>query len=235
MIVIFLFISILFGGAVYISTLNIYCAIGIFAISMLYFLFIAYPKIKKSKFKNECFHDCYNFINTFVISLSIKKSIKCAYEDTLITMPENFKKINGDLINLNYDEKLNYISTIFPFHIYSLFLNVIAIWSEEGGDILKMSTQLINETKNVEDYLLACERMSKKKYVEFSVLWLITVGILIFLKFALKDFYEQLKAELFFPISICCVFVFILVSIHILLNITTNVELKGWSNNEKKS
>ena len=235
LIVVFIFISILFAGTVFIVTTNIYFAIGILAVSLLYFFLLAFPKIKKSKIKNERFHECYNFINTFIISLSIKKSIKAAFDDTVITMGESFQKTNESLSDLNYDEKLNYITTIYPFHIYSLFLNVVSLWTEEGGDILMMSTQLINETKNVEDYLISCERMARKKYVEFSVLWLLAIAILIFLKFALKDFYTQLKGQIFFPICISLIFVFILFSIHVLLNVTTSIELKGWTNNEKKS
>ena len=235
LIIIFIFISILFGGTVFIVTTNLYFALGVLILSLIYFFLLAFPKIKKSLIKTSRFHECYNFINTFIISLSIKKSIKSAYDDTLITMSKDFQKIDEELIDLNYDEKLNYLSTIYPFHIYSLFLNIISLWSEEGGDIIKMSTELINETRNVEDYLLACERMSKRKYIEFSVLWIITIAIMIFLKFALKDFYTQLQSQIFFPISISAVFIFILISIHILLNVTTSIELKGWTENEKKS
>lgn len=233
--IIFIILSILFGGITYLVTTNIYFALGVLLISVLYFVFLAYPKIKKSINKRTRFHECYHFVNTYIVSLSIKGSIKAAYEDTSNTMSESFSKINESIIDLNEEEKLNYLSSVYPFHIYSLFLNIINLWIEEGGDILKMSTELINETRNVEDYLLACERMSKKKYVEFVILWTISLGILIFLKFALKEFYKDLSGAIFFPISVSAIFIFILFSIELLLLVTTNYDLKGWSDNEKES
>lgn len=233
--IIFLIISLFFGGTVYLVTNSVYFAGGVLIISIIYFVFRALPKIKQSNIKSRRFHECYHFINTYIVSLSIKGSIKAAYQDTENTMDDFFKKTSSCIEELNDKEKLNYITQIFPFHIYSLFLNVVDLWIEEGGDILKMSNQLINETRNVEEYLLAVERMSRKKYIEFSVLWFIAVAILIFLKFALKDFYSKLTGQIFFPIAVSAIFIFILVSIDLLLQVTTNVELKGWSNREKES
>lgn len=233
--IVFIFVSLLFGGVTYFVTTNYFFAIGVLIVSILYFVFLAIPKLNKGKIKTTRFHQCYHFINTYIISLSVKQSIKAAYEDTLNTMDDDFKKIDSGLEDLIIEEKLNYLLSVYPFHIYSLFLNIINLWTEQGGDILNMSSQLINETRNVEDYLLASERLSKKKYIEFTTLWLIAISILIFLKFALKEFYSKLVNQIFFPISISMIFLFILVSIDILLNVTTNLELKGWRENEKKS
>lgn len=233
-VIIFVILSLAFSGITFLVAGSIYFALGVLLISLLYFFLLAYPRIKNSGIKKARFHDCYHFINTYIVSLSIKGSIKVAYEDTANTMSESFKKINDSITEMTEEEKLSYLSKIYPFHIYSLFLNIIFLWIEEGGDILKMSTQLINETRNVEDYLIASERMSKKKYVEFSILWIIAIGILIFLKFALKEFYKDLSNQIFFPIAVSFVFVFVLISIDLLLRVTTSYDLKGWSNNEKE-
>lgn len=227
-IIIGIIVSLLLGVVVYISTNNIIFAVIALLISALYFFLIAMPKIKKNTIKTQRFHQCYSFINTFVISLSIRESIKGALETTLDNMGDRFNDNIQGLEELNENDKIEYFSQYFKFHIYGLFVNLIKLWSEQGGNIIDMSTQLINETRLIEEYITESQRMAKKHVMEFAILWLISLSILVILRFALAQFYNQIIKQMYFPFAVLGVVLVCLLTVHIALMRMTKVEIRGW-------
>ena len=227
-IIIGMIVATLFGVIVFIATNNFIFAIVALIITILYFLFVAMPMIKKNTAKTQRFHQCYSFINTFVISLSIKGSIKGAIETTFESLGDEFLANNQGIEELNETDKLNYLSQYFKFHIYGLFTNLINLWSEQGGNIIDMSTQLINETRLIEEYLLQTNRMAKKHIMEFAILWLISLAVLVVLRFALAQFYNQIIQQLFFPFAVLGIILFCLFTIHLAIMRMTNVSIRGW-------
>ena len=230
---IFLFISIVISVSVFIALENFFVLLGILLLYMAVSLLVLMPMLKKYEIKLTRFHECYHFINNFIISLSIKKSISGALETTVNSMPPEFVDQYNSLENMSDDEKLNYLSTYFTFNVYQLFLQILTVWQDEGGDIIVMSKYLTTEIRNNEEYLSKCETLTKRKYVEIGVLWMLCLAILIFLRFALKDFYSKIKGQLVFIISISLLAVFILFSIYLLIKKATTVAIKGDNKNEK--
>ena len=76
--IIFLIISFLAGAITYLSLDNLYLALGVMAIYIIAGITLFAPSLDKYDIKVKKFHECYHFINNFVIALSIKKSIKGA-------------------------------------------------------------------------------------------------------------------------------------------------------------
>ena len=221
--------SIFFALVTYIATNNyIFAAIAL-VVSILYFILIAMPKIKRNNLKIKRFHECYSFINTFVISLSIKGSIKGAMESTFDNMGEDFKNNIQGLEELNESDKLNYLSSYFKFHIYGLFNNLIDLWSEQGGNIIDMSSHLINEARLTEEYIIECQRMNKKHILEFAILWVISLSIMMVLRFALAQFYTYIIKQVFFPFAVLIVILFCLLTIHIAIMRLNKIEIRGWN------
>lgn len=232
---IFVFISLFVAVVAYMALENIFIAIGVFAFALLLsFLFIL-PMIKKSAITKKKFHECYHFVNNFIISLSIKKSIAGAIETTVGSMPSEFVDMFNSLENMSENEKLSYLSSYFEFYDYQLFLQVIFLWEEQGGDIFKMSKYLLDDIRQYEEYLTTCESLSKRKYVEVGVLWVLTFAIIIFLRFSLKDFYERVKGQLLFMIAITAIIVFSLVTIYLLIRSGTSMNIKRSISYEKES
>lgn len=221
-------VSLLFGVVTLISTNNFIVAIVALVVSVLYFVLIAIPKLKKNNLKVERFHRCYSFINTFVISLSIKGSIKSALDSTLENMGDDFHKNVQGLEEFNESDKLNYLSQYFKFHIYGLFVNLINLWSEQGGDIIDMSSHLINEARLTEEYLTESARLSKKHVMEFGILWLISLSILVILRFALAQFYRNIIKQMYFPFAVLGIVLVCLFTIHIAIMRMTSIQIRGW-------
>lgn len=230
---IFVFISLLVSIVAYISMENLYIAIGMFVFSLILSIFFIVPLIKKHAENRQKFQECYHFINNFIISLSIKKSVAGAIETTVGSMPSEFVDLFNSLENMSENEKLSYLTTYFDFYDYQLFLQILFLWEEQGGDIFKMSKYLLNDIRNNEEYLSTTESLATRKYVEVGILWALTFAIIIFLRFSLKDFYDKVKGQLLFLISITAIIAFSLISIYLLIRSGTNNNLKGNANHEK--
>lgn len=227
-IIISIIVSLLFGVVVYIATNNIFVSIAALLISIVYFLLIAMPKIKKNAQKMQRYHQCYSFINTFTISLSIKGSIKGALDTTFESMGDDFTNNIQGLEELNENDKLSYLNQYFKFHIYGLFVNLINLWSEQGGNIIDMSAHLINEARLTKEYITESSRMAKKHVMEFAILWLISLAILVILRFALAQFYNQIIKQIYYPFAVLAIILVCLLTIHIAIMRVTKIDIRGW-------
>ena len=230
---IFIAISLAIGIVTFIVLENVFISIGITLFYLIISILLLVPQLKKYDIKINKYHECYHFINNFIISLSIKKSIALALETTVNSMPTEFVDQYNSLENMSDNEKLNYLASYFNFYDYHLFLQVVFLYEEQGGDIIAMSKYLSNETRNNEEYISKCETLTKRKYFEIGVLWMLSIAILVFLRFALKDFYLKIKTQLLFIISVVVIELFIIFSIYLLVRKGTLLAIKGYQNDEK--
>ena len=231
---IFSLISIGIAVIVYIALDSLLYSLPVFIIYLLVAFLLLIPKLKKHSFRVMRFHECYHFINNFIIALSIKKSISGAMESTVSTMPSEFIEVYDSIENQSEMDKLNYLSDYFGFDVYLLFLQIIELWQDEGGDILAYSKHLISESQYNEEYISKVEANSKKKVFELVTLWAFCLVILVFLRFSLQDFYQHIKGQIFFIVSILIFSLFVLFSIFLLVVRMTKIDLKGKLAYEKK-
>ena len=226
-------VSFAFAGLIFIASENIFSTISIFLITLLFFVLLIKRQIDKYQEKTRRYHQCYQFINSYLISLSIKGSLSAARESSYGTADKGTREVIDSIKDLDEEEKLSYLSKYFKFDLYHLFVDTIKVWSEQGGDILTMSQYLINQVRLKEEYLLYCESVHRSKLIEFFVLWGITLTILTSLRFALSQFYTRIIHAMFFQIAVVVLFLFVLLSIYLMVSRITNVTLEGWKDDEK--
>ena len=230
LLILFFIISIVISIVCYIVTNSWIPALIVLLASTLYFYLYAYPKIKKHITKNKSFHSCYTFINTFIISLSVKGSLLASFEATRLSMDQDYLTIIDGLTNLKEEERLDYLKRYYNFDIYYLFLGVIKIYVEQGGDIFNIAHYLIEDIRRKEDYLINVQNILKRKIVAFSVLWSLTLLILIILRFALNAFYHIITKNLLFLIAVTSLFLLLLLSLHLFILKATNDDIRGYRN-----
>lgn len=228
----FLVISAIFTVVAYLGTSSFVSAGIVFVLSFVYFFFIASKRIKKYMNSSNRFHSCYTFINSFIVSLSIKGSLISSFEAVKINMDKNYLSIYEGIVTLPDERKLHYLKDYFTFDVYRVFLTVVMIFIEQGGDIFELSHYLINELRRKEDYLVKCESVTRRKIVDFSILWLFTLVIIVILKYSLNEFYGLITGLIFYQLAIVGLFILILVSIHILIIKAVKVEIKGFEDVE---
>ena len=226
-------VSLILTGIFYLTTQNILLALFVFLISIVFFVLVVYRKAKKNQLKIHRYHQCFQFINSFIISLNVKGSMSAAIESGYETTDENTKAIIDSIKELNEEEKIMYLCKYFKFDLYRLFVDTINLWNEEGGDILKMSQYLINQVRLKEQYLITCETIHRQKTTEFIVLWSISLAILAILRFALSTFFERIRVTIFYQAAVTVIVLFVLISIYILLLKISKLDLEGWKDNEK--
>ena len=226
-------ISVILGVTSFVASNNFIIAIVVLVISILYFVFIARPLINKYETKIRRFDECYHFINTFIVSLSIKGSVTSSYESSIQVMPESFISSIENIETFSQQDKLDHINKYFRFHVFSLFVDLINIYEEQGGNILEMSHYLLEETRLIEEYITTSKNITKKKMVEFAILWILTLGIMVFMRFALSQFFNVIARQIFYPIGILFICLFCLLSIHVALCKMTKLKIRGWNDNEK--
>lgn len=217
----------------FIATNNLYVFIFVLVIFSLYSFLILNINLKKYVFASTRYQECYNFINTFILSLSSTNSLIASFEAATKNPSEQFLvELNG-IEQLEVIEKIKYLDRFFPFHTYLLFIDVMNIFNEQGGDILYMSKYLIKESRLKQDYIEVCKNLAFKKIVELIVLWSLSLSILIILRFGLSTFYLELSKQIFYPISICAYFLIFLIFFHFSIKALIKIDIKGMVNYEQ--
>lgn len=226
-------LSIIFAGITYVATANIIVSAVVLVLTLLEFLIFINKRFKEYNLKISRFRECFHFINNFIVSLSIKGSIMASLENVTNAGSDALLEELDGVHELSETEKVQYLKRYFPFSSYQLFLDILLLWLDEGGDILEMSSYLTNNLRSEEEYISFCEKTNKKTMFEFAILWLFTLVILFALRFVLNNFYDLFTKQLFYPIGIGMIFVLALLSIEILTRKMTDIDIKGW-NNERK-
>lgn len=226
-------VSIAFAGICFIATQNIISTLLIFTAFLVFFIFVARRQINKTQQKIHRYHECFQFINTYLISLNVKGSLSSALQSAYEVSDHDTKEIIDSIKELTEQEKLTYLSKYFKFDLYRLFVDTVFLWNEEGGDILKMSRYLVEQVRLKEEYLLTCQTISKSKTIEFVVLWAIALTILAALRFALSQFFSYISKTIFYQIAVAVTLLFALFSVYLLLIHINKLNLEGWKDDEK--
>ena len=226
-------VSFVLTGVTFIASQNIFSSIIIFVLSIAFFVLIARRQINRNQQKIHRYHQCFQFINSYLISLNVKGSLSAALESSYETADEGTKEIIDSIKDLSEQEKITYLSKYFKFDLYHLFVDMVSLWNEQGGDILDMSRHLVEQVRLKEEYLLTCESLNKSKTVEFVVLWTIALIILASLRFALSQFFDHISKTIIYQVAVVVVILFALLSTYILILRITNVSLEGWKDDEK--
>ena len=226
-------VSLALAGVTFVATSNVISMALIFVIYNAFFLIVARKQINKFQQNVHRYHQFYQFINTFIISLNVKGSLTSALESAYETSDEGTKEILDSIKELNEEEKISYLNKYFKFDLYNLFVDVIKIWNEEGGDILMMSRYLLDQARYKEEYIINCQSLNRSKTVEFVILWSIALIILTALRFALSQFFTIITSTLFYQIAVVVLLLFVLFSIFLLIMRITNISLEGYEHEEK--
>ena len=205
-------------------------------ICLVFFFVLIEKEYQKYKKINRTTHECINFINNFIISLSIHNTISSTFEMIKESFSGELKKEVDSIEHLNIVEKLEYLSDYFNSSLYDFFLKIIHQYEYNGGDIIGISQILIFDSRNVETSLDNFISVSKRKFIEFIILWGITMAILLILQFALSMFYDTILNMSFYAPSIFIFFIMFLIFLYFFLKHNFNLSfINEWreKDNEK--
>ena len=220
-------LSIILGFVSFYATSNVFIGGGVLIVAIVFYFLIAYKILHEHLLKMNRIHECYLFINNFLITLSIKESLNAAFEATTNSISEDFSEYVLSIGDLNPQEKLLYLSKYFTFHIYRIFVDIILLWQEEGGKILEMSSHITNEMREIEEYATYRKSISKRKSLERGTLWLFSLAIVVVLRLSLSDIFSGLLSSPIYLISVPALMLVFLFSMYLLIARVTKLEIRG--------
>lgn len=222
----YILLSLMIALTGYISTNIIYVSIAIFVVYNLYYFVLIRKKIRRYYDRIERIHSCYHFINSFVITLSVKDSFEEAYTNGLRLENKNLEEEVSQIENMPIIDRLKYLRRYFNLGMYRMFTNVIGLYQDQGGNILTLSDGLLRECTRVEKSLSESVAIGRKHLVEFVILWFLSFLILVFLRFSLSQFYTQMISSMMIIGMICGFYVLCLASTHLFLSKFSKISIK---------
>ena len=223
---VFIFLGIFLGILCYISAKNY-----IFSLVILVLFVADYFVLMRKKFTHyfsliERVHTSYHFINSFIISLSVKDSLEEAYQNGIRI---NNARLNDETKELNEMvvlDRVKYLYGYFNLSIYKVFLNVIDLYQDQGGNILNMADNLLRECTRTEKTLSDTLSIGYKHLTEFLILWLMSFAILLFMRFSIEEFYVMMLKSPFVAPLLFVFFIICIGSINLFVNSFTNLTIK---------
>lgn len=225
-----LFIGVLLTFVCYFATSNIFVGIGVLVASLLFYFLLLYRKLHTHIQITKKIQECYLFINNFLVTLSIKGSLVASFEATKSSISDDFTDFISGIEEMNPQEKLTYLSKYFSFHVYQIFVDIISLWQEEGGDILEMSSHIINEMREIKEYVTYCQSISRRRSLEIGTLWLFSLAIVVVLRLSLSDFYGDLLTQPLFIGAVIGLALLVMFSIYLLVCRITYLEIRRTAN-----
>ena len=205
-----MFLSLYFGIVAYVTTNNLLLGVIVFLSYFGVFLIFIKPLVRRYIDKRRKHHEVFNFINHFIISLSVTSSLDQAFEDATIDAKGEEKRVLESIAPLSSMEKLEYLLRYFEEDIYSVFLSIVKAYMEEGGDLLNMSSSLLDEAVFNEEKHNSLETIRKKSLVQYGSLWFLSTIVLVFLRFGLSNFYDSLTKNLPYLLTAIAYFLILL-------------------------
>ena len=224
--IVFIILGIFLGILCYFSINNIIFSVAILVIFVAdYFIFM------RKKFIHyfsliERVHTSYHFINSFIISLSVKDSLEDAYQSGIRINNSRLNDETNALTEMPVIERVKYLADYFNLSIYKMFLNVLDLYQDQGGNILNMADNLLRECTRTQKTLSDTRSIGYKHLTEFLILWLMSFAILLFMRFSIQDFYLMMLKNQFIGPMIFMFFLICVVSINLFVNAFTNLTIK---------
>lgn len=222
----FIFIGFFLGILCYFCTNSILYPVLIFVLMEADYFLLLRKKFISYFSLIERVHTSYHFINSFVISLSVKDSLEDAYQNGIRINNKSLNEQTAELEEMAVADRVKFLRDYFNLSIYKMFLNVLDLYQDQGGNILNMSDNLMRECTRSEKTLTDTLAIGYKHLTEFIILWLMSFAILLFMKFSIKDFYLKMLTN---PIIVPLIFVFFVIciaSITLFVNSFTDLSIK---------
>lgn len=221
-----LILSLVGGGACYLATGNLIAGI---ATGVVYFgsiMFLGMPLLAKWYVLNRKRHECFRFVNSFVVSLSVTSSLDLSFDTAITGLGKEIESLGKSISELSGLEKVRYLESYFDFTIYRMFLSTLDIYVNEGGDIIALSAELLAELTRIEESENDIVSSNRSNLIQFCVLWAMALVVVVFLRFGLSNFFSVLETSMMYLVCVLVFFALMLISIIVYLSTYTGLPLE---------
>lgn len=223
---IYILMVLVIAAVSYITSLNIYIPIVVLVTYLFYYFLFGRKILQKRNQLLRRVHACYHFINAFIISMSVKESLEDAYQSGIRFEDKELNEITNELENMKVSDRILYLREFFNLAVFKMFINVLNLYQDQGGNILNMSDELISESTRIEKSVSESISTSNHYLGQFILLWVMSIGILIFIRFSVDSFYQTMLKSSLFVGFLLVFFLVILFSIHLFITRYSKIIVK---------
>ena len=224
--VFYVLITLALSVVAYFTSLNVYIPIFVVFSFTLYYLVVGRKLLKKKDEKTRHIHACYHFINAFIISMSVKESLEDAYQSGIRYEDKELNEVTAQLENLKVSDRISYLREFFNLAVFKMFMNVLNLYQDQGGNILSMSDELISESTRIEKSLTESLAESNRYLGQFLLLWTMSIAVLLFIRISISSFYVTMAKTPIFSGFLLVFFSLILFSIHLFIARFSSIVVK---------
>ena len=133
------------GGLSFLSTRQWIFGLSFGVLAFACCVFVYLPILSKRKVQRERGHECYLFIHRFLITLSVTNSLEKSFESGSEGMGADFVRLNAGINALSARAKTEYLHSYFLSDLYKMFLSLLDLYLDRGGDVLRLASELMQE------------------------------------------------------------------------------------------
>lgn len=147
---------------------------------------------------NRLDEEMYYWVQNFITTLSIKKTITEAYVD--LSQRYQLQKVTWLKSFSSNDVMQTMMNLKQRFHhpMYDLFCSTLNFYDEQGGEVMTLFESVLFQTRLMESRRLEMVRYTKRYFFQWMFLWALNVIILILSKWSLPDLYGLMKDTIIF-------------------------------------
>lgn len=204
-----------FIGIVYLITSDIIITFFVGMLISVYCFTFMFKKMAKKRREIELLNEQNGFVSSFIVSLNVSNSLEYALENALEHANSKLKeelKLNS---KVDVIDQLKNLEMYFNSIHYAVFINLIKMFQDTGGNILQMSEHYLPLIKKMQIISDQNVKLFKGKLIEFLTLWGFSFAIILFCRLGLHEFYSQTSQSLFFQMLIIAIFIFAIFSFHL--------------------
>jgi len=193
---------------------NIYITVSLGLLYAFYFAYWLPRRLRRFYRRERDFRQCYQFINGFVIAMSVKKTPNAALESLMGQLPDELRSEINNLNTIDTTAVLDHLKIRFPFPSYEMFLTIIDLYVNQGGSILEMTKLLLTTLREQENGYRHKMLIARRKLTNYVILWLMTAIVLLMARFGVSDLYKTMAQNPLFLAGIGSYFAFALYAVH---------------------
>ncbi len=206
-------LSALVASVAYWSSSSLPFSLLVLSLYLTCLCFLCLPRVLFLQRKRRIRRECYRFMNAFLTTCSVTNSLsrgfQAACEGAEGEMKETIESIQSEEVY----GRLLFMTPYFESPLYEVFLSIVDIYQNRGGDIISLSGLLLEEATKGEEEAEKRFHASLGKLLQYGLLWGMSLGIVAFLRFALSTFYASLLSSSTFLLSLLLYFLFLLGSL----------------------
>jgi len=182
-------------------------------LSLLIFAKVIMPNYKNAKNYLISVDEANQFINSLTVQLSVTPSLEEALANISFCCSKQIQEIISNNTFESAIEKIEQISYLINQPLMYVFVTELKVYIEQGGDILNLSSQLINQVNHLKSSAYLFTSIKKRKLREFSTVWIFSLVSLLYLRLGLEAYYMMvLNHSVLFKYAVAFLFLILILS-----------------------